>query len=165
MEEKFSHAEEPEEGKNFPFQTKDVSSNISSSGKADNAVRATGNFTFGRDEKLKSRKLIDQLFSEGKSVSVNGFTLVYLYTPLAVTYPVQAGFSVPKRFFKHAVERNRVKRLLREAWRHQKAAVYEKLKARQTQAAIMWIYRGKQLPDLKTTTQAVEQCIAKWVKR
>ena len=76
--------------------------------------------TFGKQEKLKSRKLIERLFEEGKSVKKYPIRLVYLQTDHTSDLPAQVGFSVPKRHFKRAVDRNRIKRLLREAYRIQK---------------------------------------------
>ena len=74
-------------------------------------------FTFGKPEKLKSRKLIGKLFEDGKSVKKFPVRLVYLQTNHTSDFPVQAGFSVPKRNFKRAVDRNRIKRLIRESFR------------------------------------------------
>lgn len=167
MEEKFSHAEEPEAERNLPFRTKE---DLSNSAKATpfvafNLARLTGKNTFGSNEKLKSAKLIEQLFKEGKSVSNNGFTLVYLVTDIASLYPARAGFSVPKKNFKHAVERNRVKRLMREVYRHRKISLYEKLAAAQKQLAIMWVYKGKQLPDYLQTEKALGECLAQLMKK
>lgn len=76
--------------------------------------------TFKKGEKLKSRKLIEQLFIEGKRLKSFPIQLVYLPVEHDSDYLVQAGFSVPKRRFKKAVDRNKIKRLMREAYRLQK---------------------------------------------
>ena len=166
MEEKLLPAEDQEAEKNLPLQTKEETSN-SSVAKLFAQFDVTllkGKNTFGKEEKLKSKKIIDQLFKEGKSVSTNGFTLVYLMQPLPIFYPAQAGFSVPKKFFKHAVDRNRVKRLMREAYRLNKISFYEKLAERKTQIAMMFIYKGKELPKHELVTKAVLNCMNKIAK-
>ncbi|WP_095074878.1 ribonuclease P protein component [Tenacibaculum jejuense] len=84
-------------------------------------------FTLGKQERLKSRKLITQLFSEGKSVKVFPLRMVYLQTDHFSNFPVQCAVSVPKRNFKKAVDRNRIKRLLRESYRLQKNIVYSEV--------------------------------------
>ncbi len=161
MEEKFLHAEEPEAERNLRFQTRsDLNSTSAAKSFAGfDSAQLQGKFTFAAEEKLKSKKLIEQLFKEGKSVSTNGFTLVYLVQPLRTFYPAQAGFSVPKRNFKHAVDRNRVKRLMREAYRLNKLPFYEKLAARQKQLAVMFVYKGKALPTYEATTKAIVHCM------
>ena len=120
-----------------------------------------GKLTFGKGEKLKGEKIIDQLFKEGKSVSNNGFTLVHLVQPLRTFYPAQAGFSVPKKHFKRAVDRNRIKRLMREVYRLNKAGFYEKLVEKKQQMAIMFVYKGKEMPEYETVTKAIVNCINK----
>lgn len=81
-------------------------------------------FTLGKEERLKSRKLIERLYTEGKSVKVFPFRIVYLQTEHISNFPAQVGVSVPKRNFKRAVDRNRIKRLMREAYRLNKYIVY-----------------------------------------
>ncbi len=76
------------------------------------------NFRFPKSEKLKSRKTIELLFTEGKSVTK--FPVKVFYLPIENAKKNQAGFAVPKRNFKSAVDRNRIKRQLREAYRLQK---------------------------------------------
>jgi len=83
--------------------------------------------TLGKPERLKSRKLIEKLFAEGKSVKKFPLRMVFLQTSHTSTFPMQAGFSVPKRNFKRAVDRNRLKRLLRETYRLRKEILYTKL--------------------------------------
>ena len=83
--------------------------------------------TFRREQKLKSKKLIEQLFAKGKTESVYPLKLIYLKTEHKGKYPVQAGFSVSKRKMKNAVERNRIKRILRECYRKNKQAVYDQI--------------------------------------
>lgn len=84
-------------------------------------------FTFNKNEKLKSKKLIEQLFTEGKSVTAYPIKLIYLQVNHQGNYPVQASVSASKRKFKLAVKRNRIKRLLRESYRMQKHLVYDRL--------------------------------------
>jgi ribonuclease P protein component len=75
-------------------------------------------FRFTRAERLKSRKLIGALFTEGQSFAV--FPLRVIFIKSAEGSGVQAAFTVSKRHFKHAVQRNRIKRQLREAYRLRK---------------------------------------------
>ena len=81
-------------------------------------------FTLGKQERLKSRKLIEKLYKEGKSVKAFPLRMVFLQEKHTSDFPAQVGVSVPKRNFKKAVDRNRIKRLLRETYRKQKHIVY-----------------------------------------
>ncbi len=99
--------------------------------------------TYPKKEKLKSKKLIDQLFTEGQSVSAFPLRLVYLSTPFEDDVITKTGVSVSKRNFKTAVDRNRIKRLLREAYRLNKADFFNNLT---TQHAFMILYIGKDKP-------------------
>ena len=101
-------------------------------------------YTFKKSEKLKSKKLIEQLFVEGKSVSVFPLRLVYLQTSLDNNVSTKAGVSVSKRNFKKAVDRNRVKRLLREVYRLNKGQFFNNTT---TQYAFMILYIGAEIPD------------------
>ena len=74
-------------------------------------------FTYRKKDKLKSKKLIEQLFNEGKAVTVYPLRLVYLKTEFEDNSTLKTGVSVSKRLHKTAVARNRIKRLLREAYR------------------------------------------------
>lgn len=78
-------------------------------------------FTFSKAEKLKSRKVIERLFEEGKSLKK--FPLKAIYLKVEQQNKIQAAFSVPKRRFKLAVTRNRIKRQMREAYRLHKPQV------------------------------------------
>src|SRR5690554_3944348 len=74
------------------------------------------NFTYPKDEKLKSRKQIEKLFLEGKSVAKYPLRLVYLQHQNQ-DEPFQISVSVSKKYFKKAVDRNYFKRTLRETYR------------------------------------------------
>jgi ribonuclease P protein component len=163
MEEKLLPAEEAGAEKNLPFQTKGSLNSTPSNLLFANfdLTRLKDKKTFGRYEKLKSTKTIELLFNKGKSVSHNGFTLVYLFTPLTTHYPAQAAFSVPKKCFKHAVDRNRVKRLMREAYRLNKFMLYQKLVDAKTQMALMWVYKGRELPEYEKVLQSMTYCLGK----
>lgn len=83
--------------------------------------------TLGKEERLKSKTLIGKLYKEGKSVKTFPLRLVYVQVEHSSKYPAQVGVSVPKRNFKKAVDRNRIKRLLRETYRKQKEIVYNNI--------------------------------------
>jgi len=74
-------------------------------------------FSYPKNEKLKSQKTIELLFTEGKSVSKYPLRLVYVETKLQENEKIKMGVSVSKKHFKKAVDRNYFKRLLREAYR------------------------------------------------
>jgi ribonuclease P protein component len=109
-------------------------------------LEPTQRYTFKKDEKLKSRKTIEQLFKEGKSFSNFPFRVLWKFTETAKA-PIQTGFAVSSKHFKKAVDRNRIKRLMREAYRLQKNDLQEHLKERQKQLAVFIIYVGNELPE------------------
>lgn len=112
-------------------------------------------FTLNKQQRIKSRKAIEQLFSEGKRFTVNPFRVFYVFPQIdnlqsaPNSYRVanlQFGVGVSTKNFKKAVDRNRVKRLTREAWRLQKNAVEEILLAKQKSLHVFLVYTGKELP-------------------
>ena len=107
--------------------------------------------TFPKKEKLKSKKLIEQLFTEGKSVSAFPLRLIYLPTTFNDGVIFKTGISVSKRNFKKAVDRNYIKRLLREVYRVNKTTYFNNIS---TQYAFMILYIGKEKP---TFTQVETQ--------
>ncbi|QOD59687.1 ribonuclease P protein component [Polaribacter haliotis] len=82
-------------------------------------------YTLGKNERLKSRKLIEKLYEQGNSVKAFPLRMMYVQTEHTSDFPVQMGVSVAKRNFKRAVDRNRIKRLMRESYRLQKEIVYD----------------------------------------
>lgn len=102
--------------------------------------------TFNKAEKLKSKKLITQLFENGKTVIAYPFKLVYLETVFEDGTLLKTGVSVSKRNFKRAVDRNRIKRLMREAYRLNKAQYFSNTS---THYAFMILYIDKEMPNLK----------------
>lgn len=138
MEEKYLPEEEHEDVRNLPFLTKNDLSNPVYSCYFGNKA------TFGSQERLKREKIIEQLFKEGKVIHSNCLTLVYLPIALNTHFPAQAMFSASKKKFKHAVDRNRAKRLMRESYRKQKIKLYEALVSQQQQMALGWVYKHKE---------------------
>jgi ribonuclease P protein component len=102
-------------------------------------------YTFKKEEKLKSRKAIEQLFKDGKSFSNFPFRILWKFNATSIT-PLQSGFAVSSRHFKKAVDRNRIKRLMREAYRLQKNSLQERVIQQQKHLAVFFIYVGNELP-------------------
>ncbi len=117
--------------------------------------------TLCKRERLVSRKLIDALFSGSRSMAAFPLRVVYIKKDCAQEdEPVQILVSVPKRHFKHAVDRNRVKRQVREAYRHHKSLLYESLPAgQQLLLAFIW------LSSQHVPTAEVERCVVSLMKR
>ena len=103
-------------------------------------------YTLGKEDKLKSRKIIEQLFKEGKSFSLFPFRIIYLLQPAITVGELQAGFSVGTRNFKKAVDRNRIKRLMREGYRLQKNELADSIRAGNRNLQIFFIYTGTDIP-------------------
>lgn len=125
-------------------------------------------FTLSKQERLKSRKRIEQLFREGRSFSVFPYRVLYSIAPgtgggLAAS--LQAGVSVSSRNFKKAVHRNRIKRLTREAYRLQKPALQQKLMATGHQLMLFLIYTGREMPDFLLAKEKVQVILKNLIQR
>lgn len=126
-------------------------------------MSASDALTLSKEERISSRKLIDMLFNGGQSRSMVAFPLRLVYMENVregACPPAQLLVSVPKRCFKRAVKRNRVKRQVREAYRHHKHLIWKVLPAdRQLALAFIW------LDDRLYDTAEVEQRVASLLER
>lgn len=114
--------------------------------------------TFPKNEKLKSKKHFDLLFSEGKSVK--SFPIKLVFVPIEDDSNHKTGVSAPKRKFKRAVDRNRLKRLMREAFRKNKSL----LNHTEQKYALLFIYFGKKIAPYSEIFSAVEKNLHKFVE-
>ena len=131
---------------------------------------------------MKSRKLIEQLFKEGKNFSVFPFRVYYLIMPNAerqkpnaevptancqlpaLNSQLSAGVGASSKNFKKAVDRNRIKRLTRESYRLQKNELQNLLKERNQQLAIFFIYTSKDLPEYKMVFEKMGLILQRLIK-
>lgn len=102
-------------------------------------------YYFRKEERLCSIKLIEQLYSQGSSFSFYPFRIIYSIVPTQDA-PVQVVISVPKRKFKKAVDRNRIKRQIREVYRHSKEdLLYPQLVEKNINLHLLLIYTGNEI--------------------
>ena len=120
-------------------------------------------FGLSTNERLKSRKQIDQLFQKGKGFSVFPIRVSYQFEKEA-DVGIRIGVSASKRNFKKAVDRNRIKRLLREAYRSQKEDLLDKTKAAGKTGSIFFIYTDKTITDFLTIKTAMAKCLQRLSK-
>lgn len=118
-------------------------------------------YTLGKNERLKSRKLIEQLFSEGKKIVVNPYKIYYLL--FKGSFTLQFGVGVSGKIFKKAVDRNKIKRLTKEAYRAQKISLQEQLKDKNLQLFVFFIYTGKEIPDFNLVKEKVAMALKKLI--
>lgn len=116
--------------------------------------------TFHKTERLNSVILIEKLFAGG-SKSLPAFPLRIVYMPVeGEELPVLSVLiSVPKKRFKRAVKRNRVKRQIREAFRKNKALLTEPLKAANRKAAVAFIWLDNELHDSAEVEKKVKKLL------
>src|SRR5437867_3179185 len=109
--------------------------------------------TFRKHEHLKSTRIISKLIEQGHSFSVPPLKLIWLSTSLTSKSPAQVAFSVPKKNFPRAVDRNKIKRKMRECYREHKNKLYDFLNdsgvrlsahAEVKQYALMVVFTGKE---------------------
>lgn len=115
-------------------------------------------------EKLKSRTQLKSLFGQGKRVSVYPIKTWYLELP-AGPKPILAGVGVSARNFRKAVDRNRIKRLLREAYRLQKTALFESLQADNKSVIVFFLYIGNDVPVYEQVKTAMAETLQKLTER
>ena len=117
--------------------------------------------TLGRTERLKSEKSISQIFETGKSLSVYPLRLIYQLKSPENNVPVKIGFAVPKKNFKRAVDRNLIKRRMREAYRLNKQILQGENKVSVSGLEIMLIYQGKKSEDFEKISNCLKNLLNK----
>lgn len=95
-------------------------------------------YTFGKHERLCCKRMIDRLYAEGHRIHAFPYSLQWRFESL--DQPCQTMIVAPKRKFKHAVDRNRVKRLTRECWRLRKQILYHYLQSHGLSITLALVY-------------------------
>lgn len=123
-------------------------------------------FTYNKKEKLKSKKLLDELFTQGNSFVV--FPIKIFFKVVENKLPdttIQVGVGVSKKYFKHATKRNRIKRLLRETYRQNKLSLHELLNNNNKQLTVFFLYIDKELINYQTLENKMKIAIEKLIKQ
>lgn len=121
--------------------------------------------TFSKHERLRGRLRVQEVATTGRSVHEPPFKLVGKLMALPTDAPAQIAFAVPKRNLPLAVHRNRVKRLLREAYRINKHRWYEKLQASGKQCAWLIVFQGKAPVTLAETELKISRALDRWLQQ
>jgi len=116
---------------------------------------------FSKEERLKSRKQISLLFTNNKQLFSYPFKIIYAPNKQEDKSPVKLLISVSKRTFKHAVYRNRMKRLIRESYRLNKSSIYETLNHNDSKILLGIIFVGKEMMKYKEIEKAMIKALNK----
>ena len=119
-------------------------------------------YSFPKEQRLKSRKQIGQLFAEGKQFSVFPFKVFWL--PVNKAETLQVAVAVSSRNFKKATDRNRIKRLMREAWRLQKNELDNIVLKKELPFSVFILYTGKELPGYNLIAEKMLQLMERLIK-
>jgi ribonuclease P protein component len=126
-------------------------------------------YTLGKDERLKARKSIEDIFNSGESFSLYPLRVFFILEKQTnnknaasnrKNSSLQFGVGVSKKNFKKAVDRNRIKRLIREAYRLQKKVIAMDLDAKKDRSLKLFIlYTGSELPEHTLINQKVGETL------
>lgn len=120
-------------------------------------------YFYRKADKLKSRKQIELVFKKGKTFMA--FPLkIHWYADKSAHAVLQAAVSVPSRHFKKAVDRNKIKRIMREAWRLNKNSLQQQTVDLHQNLSVFIVYVGNEVPQYDTLANKTETSINKLKK-
>ena len=119
-------------------------------------------FSFPKKERLTGKKHFERVFVEGKQLKAFPLKLVYADVQFRDNVPVKAAFVAPKRAFKKAVHRNRIKRLLREAYRLNKHLIFNNIEGN---FAFIFLYLGKKTPTFNEVDTAMKKLLHAFINK
>ena len=120
--------------------------------------------TFSKHERLRGQLRVQEVATTGRSVHDAPFKVIGKIMVLPTEAPAQIAFAVPKRNLKLAVDRNRMKRLMREAYRLNKHTWYERLRAAGVQCAWLIVFNGRAPITLAETQLKISRALDRWLK-
>ncbi|MCD4746892.1 MAG: ribonuclease P protein component [Bacteroidales bacterium] len=120
--------------------------------------------TFKKEERLSNHKTIEKLFSQGNSFFLHPFKVIWLDIEVKNKYPAQILISVSKKNFRKAVDRNLIKRRIREAYRKNKSQLYEFLEHNNIFCVFAFLYVGKDIIKYKEIEQKIILILQRLVK-
>lgn len=118
-------------------------------------------FSLGKKNKLCSPKLIDDVFASGSHVKSYPFVVRFKEAPLHENTHFQIVFSAPKRTFRKAVQRNRIKRICKESFRLQRASLDTYLATHNKQIALFLVYTPQEELSVKQLEGKTKKLIDK----
>lgn len=123
-------------------------------------------FTLGKEERLKSNLSIQELLKQGKTVSSYPLKMYWDFSPdPQQKYPARAAISVPKRKFRRAVDRNLMKRRIREAYRLNKHILYDTLDQRQQKIQLIILLLSDEFIPYTQLEKGIRELLLKLVNK
>ncbi|MFY7861340.1 MAG: ribonuclease P protein component [Chitinophagales bacterium] len=117
-------------------------------------------------ERIKHLKIIEKVFSKDAFSIYGSFVSVRYILDTEIPFPLQAGFSVSKKLYKRAHDRNQYKRWLREAYRIQKMPVLEHLESKNQRVAIFFIlFKRIENPKFALIESEIQSLLARLMKK
>jgi ribonuclease P protein component len=120
--------------------------------------------TFRKSEKICNQNQIDRLFKDGKSLKSGLFRLLFVEAETYGKLPVQILIAVPKKNLRHAIDRNRMKRLIREAYRLSKHKLLYEYSIAGKHLDIAIIFMGKQCVSQSDTLTAINDLLNRLIQ-
>ncbi|MBK6834835.1 MAG: ribonuclease P protein component [Bacteroidetes bacterium] len=118
-------------------------------------------FTFRKAEKLCSKKDIELLYKSGSSKTFYPLKIFWKVNKFESSYPARVLITVPKRLYKRAVDRNLMKRRIREAYRHAKPNFYSELVKKEIKMDVLIMYVGKEKEEFTAIQKSLETGLKK----
>jgi ribonuclease P protein component len=122
-------------------------------------------YSLNSTERIKHRKIIEEIFSKGSTVYKDFIRINYIKADFKDGKIAKVAFSVPKKKFKRAYKRNRLKRVMREVYRKNKPEFYDILSNKSIKIALLFVYLDDEIKDYDIIEKTMKLALDKLVKK